>query len=245
MKTKTYIIILLSTVIVLLASACKGDVDNLNIPNKTNNTQEEDAMEERLLTKEEFLKKVSDHEAELGVTVEDFKDIDVDDFIEKSRITNSAIEWCITGGGDLGRRLELYLANLVQEEIEVYRPKQLRIVESTEEEFEAFKATYFEAIGGVTITVINAQMYKNIEEYAFQEEEKTRHFAIGRTADINQLKGEGWEFFENPSHVSFPTGRETEVAGDNAYTSKNGKFFIIFYGICSLETVKAFCEIDD
>ena len=132
-------------------------------------------------------------------------------------------------------------------------------VDSTVDEFEIFKTSYFERIGNVqsldggndkpgSFYHARAVIDNLTEGYMWEDEEgKVTTFVMGRTIHIDQLNEDYWywEFRENPIRVFIYFGDGSGYAA-NFFISKNGKYFIVFTtNLQSVFPVQAFCEIDD
>jgi len=207
---------------------------------------------EFLLTEEEFLKLVSENEAFFGVTVAEFDDVDVLDFIEDSIIIWwSFDERFFSSSGRLKMVYESYVRNKPSRDLFALRSDKLILVDSTDEEFEEFIAKYLENLGGVLSPIKRDGETATIEGltvgYIVDFEDGTGNgIVIGRTMHINQIMQENrWKFTEDPVRVSIPTGVDTDI-NPVIYFSKNGKFFLLLYGIpATVHPVQAFQAIDD
>jgi uncharacterized protein YxeA len=214
-----------------------------------NNTQKSDyTMSDALLTSEEFLRLVSKYEEQLGVTVADFDEIDIDDFIEQLNLTEYVFYGFIDGGMIFIAFFNRYVSRLGTRAKEAYFPAERRMVDSTEEELERFKEQFFEKIGGEEGVEHVRTFEMNIREYAFHEGEHRTTFMISRTMHFEQLAEEhGWSFHETVAHgVMLPVGNGMYF-GTGMFISQNGKFFIIFEPRLphNIETIQAFMEIED
>lgn len=248
-------LILVLTITAFLSCACNNIADEtqiLHTQDTVDSIQEiaqsaniekgEETMEEPLLTKEEFLQKVVEYKMSLGVTVADFQDIDVNDFIEQLNITESSFMWFIEGGLIFKTFFKRYIASLETRKIYAYQAQSMKVVESTDSEYAKFKNNYFSKL-------INEPVYKNdlelkLERYEMQGSEKKFEFLLGRTQYIYQYKD--WQILDNPCLVTIPLGPEGMQYSTRLYLSKNSKYFVLFIGgPYEVEIVKAFCEIDD
>jgi len=196
-------------------------------------------MGEQLLTKNEFLQLVSEHEKILEVSVADFDDIDVEDFIIVQGFSEkrflALVEYI---PGHLKTYLKNYISWLKIRNIDDYRPTEIIIADSTEEEFEDFLDRYIEALGGDLVSLT----YSRPTQYVIDRDGERVEFDLYKTADIESLIAEGWEF-PAPGGFSMPHGDGR--MGMKYFLSKSGKFFIVYHGGLSDEVVKIFCELDD
>jgi len=244
----------------LFLGACGGNSLELpsigtndgGIPSESpsNETRDEDEiMTEQFLTKEEFMRLVSENEDSLGATVADFEDIDLDDMIQYLRISKSLFAHFVKGDIFFDALFTSYVSGIDHRRIQAHRAKIRREAYSTDEDYEEFKCIFFERIGGATQISNDRRAFARrrdfTEEFIFQEGERSLNFLIGRTMYFERLEVlEGWIFPEENFYVYIPVS--PGEFGSSVFISKNGKFFIIFYkGIYSEETVKAFVEIDD
>jgi hypothetical protein len=202
----------------------------------------EGIMSEYLLTVEEFLRRVSENEKALGVAVTDFDDINVADFIDDCKINERLFEQCVLGERMLGSLIRLYKSNLLYRQVEKYRATESVVVNSTNEEYEAFKTELFERIGGATEKLIWGDGYAR--EYAFQEGSRFPDFVMGRTMYIVPLKWLHWRFPEDPFQVFIPDGGDGAEYGAPLYHSKSGKYFLAIYESDAMFIIEYFCEID-
>jgi len=230
------------------SATTKQQEDQQRLTNGSAN-EEGEIMDERLLTKEEFLKKVSENEKALGVTVEDFKDIDVDDFIEDMQITQIRFYQYVSGSQIFISSYETYLRYLPRRAIKKYQSTDLTVKDSTKEEFEIFAVHFIESLGYVVETVelfASDSARDLIKEYVYETDEDYYHFIIGRTYDIATLRNRHWRFTENPVHAQVPFGDGSEY-GAHMFLSENGKFFLIIIGVGELSEhfVKSFKETGD
>jgi hypothetical protein len=222
-------------VMMLLLCGCIKS-DDSNIDNGVNE------MGERLLTKAEFLKIVSENEGELGMTVADFDDVDINDFIKVKKFTETIIGYYTSGRINFIASFDSYVSGIEWRKIKTYQPQEMRIAESTDEDYERFLSKYIKKLGGgdsvVTPFILTSEIY------IIQEGDYRAKFEIFRTQDIEQYE-EGWVFSENPAGVVTILSQDGKE-GRYFYLSTNGKFFIVFYaGPHTEHTVKAFCEIND
>ena len=223
------------------------------------NAYREGAMNRHLFTGEEFLKIISENEDALGLTVDDFADFDVDGFVERYRITETLMGYYIDDNDYFLRLYKMYSKQMIRNKIDEFQPQELTSVYSTVDEFEIFKANYFERIGNVqrldgandkpgSFYHARAVIDNLTEGYMWEDEEgEVTTFVMGRTMHFDQLNEDYWywDFREDPIRVYIYFGDGTGY-GPSFFISKNGKFFIAFTTYLQSEyPVQAFCEIDD
>ena len=216
-------------------------------------TVTDDIMDEPLLTAEEFLELVAEHWMTLGVTVEDFDDIDTEDFIERNFLSEAHFFDFVTEGGNFIAIFNQYSASndirAMDALIEPLLPTELRIVNSTEEEFERFITLFFDKVDRNSDVQFVGTSFKGlVDYYSFSRGEQLIEFAVSRTMHIEQLKEQQWIFNETRYvFVEIPTFVEEMTEGGTIFISKNGKFFIIFQGVMypDIEVIQTFLDIDD
>ena len=170
------------------------------------NEYRDSALRNQILTSEEFLRIVSENEEALGLTVDDFADFDVDDFIVNNSITETRMGYFIDDSDYFLRHYKMYSRQILGEKINRYRPQELLSIDSTVEEFEIFKEKYFERIGSVQLTSetdsgqgFSGQRRATIdgltEGYTCEnEEDGVFTFVIGQTKHIDQLNEDYWHW---------------------------------------------------
>ena len=230
--------LVLSIVMILLLSGCNR-VDDYHIDNGV------DEMGEQLLTKAEFLQKVSEHEEVLGVTVADFDDMDVNYFIIDLGLSESWFhDGYISGSLNFRAFFEDHIIGLPLRNIDSYRPTELRIVDSTDSEFEEFVAEYIRRLGDeANVTRHNTSMPAH---YSFEDDIRRAEVTIFPTADIDYfIENQRWEFVVPPGYVRMPGAGFSHLQRP-IFISQNGKFFVIFYnGPFTESVVRTFIEIYD
>lgn len=239
-KIGVFIILLLVT----LLCSCTGTNGKNDSHTNENTNQGDEFMNEPLLTKEEFLEKVRGNETVLGVTVEDFEEVDVDAFIASRSIRHSTFDYYVTGDGNLRLILANYISMIEDEKINAYRPQKLLTVESTDAEYEAFKKKYFENIGGVIQVTEFFKGFDYGEEFEMQNLDQK--FLIGRTMDLEKVNDNRWRFREDDFCIVMTgvgSGGGDTILNFYLYFTKNGKFFIGFhYGPRTVQILEAFFE---
>lgn len=213
-----------------------------------------DENRDNLLSDDEFLRIVSENEDILGMTVADFDGIDIQDFLIDRFISWESLEHGIDrfiphmGGRSLRDSFESYLRNLSYRRVSAFLALELRTEESTDEEFELFKADFFERLGGEvsshydrfnTVRILESAS----EEFIFDDGENPRLLTIGRTMYIERLKQEnGWKVSENPVFVTLSFGDDTGWE-EGMHISRCGKFFLLSV-FDSEHIVTTFLDVD-
>jgi hypothetical protein len=203
-----------------------------------------------LLTKEEFLRKVLENEDALGVTVADFDDIDVDDFIENRKLTEESFTSFITGERIFKGAYNAYIENLPRRRVHALLQPKLRTANSTDEEYDIFKERFIERIGVEVSPWTHrdrTQIVDGVSEgFEFiNVDGDVDGFTIGRTMYINQLERRGWQISEDPVWATIPYGDGTDY-GMPMFISKNGKYFLLAGSYATAEfLIKTFIELDD
>ena len=218
-------------------------------------TVTDEIMDEPLLTSEEFLELVAEHWMTLGVTLEDFDDIDIEDFIEWDYLTESVFFDFITGGSGIFIAVfDQYKGMLGEREIwalwEPLYPAELRVAESTNEEFEQFAAQFIEKVNIDTEVMHLGDRFDDLVEiYSFSKEGQEFRFMIGQTMNLKKLENYGLVFSEIKAHsLTVPTGGGEMVVGAVIFISKDNKFFLVYTDILwpyDFEVAQTFLDIDD
>ena len=237
-------------IIALLFSACSGnnkgvDADNHTEQNDTsminstlpeNPGEETEAVNERLITKEELFEYIQSND--VGLTIEDFEGIDVEDFLVFWQFTPSNI-----GNYLCKASLEMYLDDLGIKERTRYFAKEKISVESTDEEYENFIEKFFKATNE---EVVSAHYEKATRFYRYKTDKAKDFLYIARTKDINDMN-----IINDPARnpelivVLIPIG-DAHLRGNLCY-SKNNKFMLLSDPVYEwmYEYIKVFREIDD
>jgi hypothetical protein len=188
-------------------------------------------------TKEELFEFVEENQESksLGMTIDDFNGIDIDDFVKSNFILHGEIN-----AVHLKNSLEYYIFQLKVKELEPYVAKELINIESSTEEFEAFKDTYFENLN-ITYEFLYVDEY-GIENYDFTVDDKTYWILIGQT---QSLKKEQTSTEPDGSYLVIYYGDPSR--GYPMTYSKNRKYFILSNMLNDDEYnfIKTFCEIED
>jgi len=234
--------------IALLFSACNAyDPDKAIV-------QGEEEMERILLTKEEFIKLIG--EKEYGVSLQDFDTVDICDFIFKYKITQEYMEELILVDSSLTltRLLEWYIEDMPnwekKKQMAPYLVRELKYVDSTDEEYEDFIDSYFKELqlnSGDMIIVEG-----DVLTYRFETSKgKWLSFNFCQTSKSKKLpisKGEKNDA-ENYT-IRIPVDKHMSYYRDIHY-SKSGKYLMFLdgnseYGFGErLNLIKTFCELED
>ena len=90
-------------ILILSIVAC-----NTKVPIETK-IQDNELIEEQLLTKEEFIQLIQEYD--VGVTIQDFNKVNLDEFIAHYYISKEVFNKFISGNYSLSRNLERYIEN--------------------------------------------------------------------------------------------------------------------------------------
>jgi uncharacterized protein YcfL len=251
MKKNLVLLMMLSLVMV----SCKGEENNqleiflshlkntqiveASLKSAINQTisMEDNVVEYDFLTKEELLNFIEENQTSeiVGITSKDLAGIDVEDFIRTCFITEDSV-----AGMDLKFFLHNYILVIRKNDMEPFSAKELINVESSPEEFEAFKDTYFENLN-ITYEFLYVDEY-GIENYNFIMPDKTYEVLIGQTTllskNIVSLDPDGTYYvvYEDDPSLFYPIKY-----------SKNSKYFILCYMYDDNEYnfIKTFYEIEE
>ena len=237
----TFFILILSTV------AC-----NTKVPIETNN-QNNILMEEKLLTKDEFIQLIKEND--VGVTIESFNGVDINDFIFKYNINKELFEEISEDVNfTLGYLLEMYIEDLPywqkEQQLAPYLVQELKYVESTYEEYMDFISRYFKATGQPAAQI-------RIEDngvllYGY-EIEGSGYFLYGfcQTSKSKKLPISRGEKDKDKNYtIKLYSGDESYYK--NIYYSKSGKYLMYYDGNGKIESyeealnvIRTFCELED
>ena len=232
-------------IMLLLTTACQ----NTNVPTETN-IQGEEQMEEKLLTKEEFIQLIKENDVD--VTVQSFDGVDMDEFIAYYYISKEVFDEFISGGFNLRRNLEGYIENApLREEkkrMDPYLVRELKYIESTDNEYKEFIDKYFEALQ------VNAEKYKEengVEIYELNiEGNGTTYFRFCRTSKSKKLELSKGEKDDEENYMIIQYSGDMNYYLD-IYYSKSGKYLMYFDGNAGysfeerLNIIRTFCELED
>ena len=236
----TFFILILSTV------AC-----NTKVPIETNN-QNNILMEEKLLTKDEFIQLIKEND--VGVTIENFNGVDIDEFIAHYQISTQIFNKFITGdfilSGILEGFIELTPHWQKEQQLAPYLVQELKYVESTYEEYMDFISRYFKATGQPAAQI-------RIEDngvllYGY-EIEGSGYFLYGfcQTSKSKKLPISRGEKDKDKNYtIKLYSGDESYYK--NIYYSKSGKYLMYYDGNGKIESyeealnvIRTFCELED
>lgn len=197
---------------------------------------EGESIMNKLVTSEELLRFINDHDT--GVNKEDFDEIDIDDFIV-SYMFSSPAEREDVRLYELRRYLNIYKKRASEGRFTQLRPLVRVSADSTDEEYLLFIDAYFKSLGweyrSLGITKYNLDRYVVNPEFG-----KRYYLEIWKTKDIHKYDMRGVPF-----SLYLPGGEIfTEVAGF-VYYSKDYKFFLSVEGEFDdylYEAVKLFTE---
>ena len=233
--------------ILLLLTAC----NNTSGPDITNE-QGENIMEEKLLTKDEFIQLIKEND--VGVTIENFNGVDIDEFIAHYQISTQIFNKFITGdfilSGILEGFIELTPHWQKEQQLAPYLVQELKYVESTYEEYMDFISRYFKATGQPAAQI-------RIEDngvllYGY-EIEGSGYFLYGfcQTSKSKKLTISRGEKDKDKNYtIKLYSGDESYYK--NIYYSKSGKYLMYYDGNGeyssyeeALNVIRTFCEMED
>ena len=179
-KGNVFIVIVIVIVISILLSACTaaGEETMPSIDDK-----EKEEIEVVFITKEEFIDYIENND--VGVTMEDFEGIDIDDFIKRWNISNDNIS-----NYNLVFALENHLRNLEIERVAAYQAREIVSVNSTDKEFNEFLDRFISAIDGKAVWSGDLS-FVSWYTMSFTEsdgEERTEYMWVGQTKNLSKFK---------------------------------------------------------
>jgi len=230
---------------VLFFCACNSNTNGSDQTNDQTNTSTEETlpgdiegdetMNERLITKEELFEYIQTHD--VGLTIDDFEGIDVEDFLAFWQFSPSNI-----GDYLCKASLEIYLNSLNINERLYYFAEEKISVDSTDEEFEKSIKDFF-----ATISVnIKSSYYDETSKFYRYEITNYDYIYIARTKDINEISI-GYDPNWHPELlVAYIPYGDAKISGNICY-SKNKKYMLLANPLDDqlFEYVKVFSEIND
>ena len=204
-------------------------------------TVQEIIIEEELITKEAFIEYIQTHD--VGLSVEDFEGIDIEDFIAFWQFTPSDI-----GEYLWQESLEVYKRDLELKE----KAKCLAItkisVESTDEEYKKFIKDFFIAIGKKDTDLSQSRQLGFYCYDVMADGGGKVYIYITQTKYIDELN-----ISRNPNRrpelleVFIPDGPDGAGTSGNLCYSKNKKYMMLVSPVDDelFEYAKIFCEIYD
>lgn len=168
-----------------------------------------------------------------GVTDEDVREGTLQDMIDLLELNMKDV----TDVFRIHEALNEYYATVKEPLIEPHRPKELVCVDSTQEEYDAFLAQFFEGIGADSVTEVESD-----QEYfrCFYLGDKGKYFYTARTSEIEKLptgrrSTDDYYFMELDAHM------EGMVMGVEFVYSADGKFILVPMEN-DTDMMVAFCE---
>jgi len=220
MKASHALAIVVFTIMALLLISCTG------IGRHTPNPEELDANDRQedkttiLMTKEELLLYVKNNE--INLTEEAFEGIDIEAMIERFQITEEAIEW-----HGLDRLLKLYKDSIASEQRDAIYAKEIKNVDSKDEEYRAFVDVFFEAVGEEYSFGGTDKIYL-FDEYIIRKDDETYIITIGKTKNMDTYRIVDSNLPSNKKLIHLPYG-DGAFRRDFCY-SPDGKFFMFIDG---------------
>ena len=210
-------------------------------------------MEEKLLTKDEFIQLIKEND--VGVTIENFNGVDINDFIFKYNINKELFEEISEDVNfTLGYLLEMYIEDLPywqkEQQLAPYLVQELKYVESTYEEYMDFISRYFKAIGQSAEQIRTED--NGVLVYSY-EIKNSGYFLYGfcQTSKSKKLPISRGEKDKDKNYtIKLYSGDESYYK--NIYYSKSGKYLMYYDGNGKIESyeealnvIRTFCELED
>ena len=203
------------------------------------------------ITKEELFEYIETHDA--GVTIEDFEGIDMEEFIKSGGGFRAGNE--ISPNYNFISAIEMYWYKKEIERIEPYLAYEIKMVDSTDEEFEEFKERFVKIIeeSGRAIYPIERwsgngfmiELKNNSYEIMIGQ---TKYFDLNRNSnDVNKIRvKKGNKNKQETAAIDFRSGLFVTSIMYQFYYSKSEKYFIFFLdrpgSLDDLNIIKAFYE---
>jgi len=214
---------------------------------------EEEIIDFVLMTKEEFIRLIEEND--MGVIIEDFDGIDIDDFIFEYGITKELVDELNID--HLPRWLGNYIKNTPQRERERQRAPflvyELKYVDSTEQEYKAFIDKYLNVLD--VSEIVHNKEKDGFDFYLVEivNQKGSIHFYFCQTSKSKVLPiAKGDKGTEENYKIEVAAG-SGEYYYTDFYYSKIGKYLMhleysatVEYGFEeTLNFVRTFCELDD
>ena len=200
------------------------------------NTEEEVENDLDYMSKEEFFEYITTHEVD--VTVDDFSDVDIDDFIRVEGLV-SGMEFHETYSFRIA--LGFYLYNLDNRKFEPFMAREIKSIPSTDEEFVYFKEIFFKEIDKPYESYSEDQF--GLSNYTIIAGETKFYIKIGQTMYFDKCM----LVKNNQGFYCVYYEGDPGVARTIIY-SKSSKYFILG-GSSNVEQenefIQIFCELDD
>jgi hypothetical protein len=194
--------------------------------------EEDNSMSnEPLLTEVELLEFIEMNDT--GLSKDDFADVNIDEFIEHTRLSMSRL-----ATANIKNRLELFKSTLKSREFDIFKANEVFIVDSSDDEYESFKSTFFDRIG--TDIQYIGKTTNNIDMFYVTTSDARVRIHIGQTRNID--KNDLITSTQGTLSIIARGSSDTYSNSPFCY-SKNRKYFMILNP--SMEVMEAFCEIND
>jgi len=217
---KVLVFIICIGIAVMLCSCEEG----YNASSQISKQESEIAM--KLITREEFIQFIRDNET--GVSEEDFKNIDIDEFIKYWKFTSPS-EGEDAKLLELGDSLEWYKDILEIRELQKKSDKLSMLmavekvsVDSTDEEYEAFIKAYFGALE--MEQEISEPSRSGLDTYVIDINDGTYYLYIGKTKDIEKYNIK-YDKIREWLEILIPAGQGASWNLSFCYSGDN-KFFL-------------------
>jgi hypothetical protein len=206
----------------------------------------EGKMDERLITKDELLEYIQTHS--VGLSLEDFDDINVDELITRGRITTRIVHPSnLNTSLYLETALRDYKRDLEWNERAKYMAQEKCNVESTDSEYERFIKEFFAAIGAEAVTPVEELGFHRYNIYPGSGTTDRIILYIAQTKNIDELNVYTNEKSTRPAllEVFIANGPDGAGVSGNFCYSKNKKYMLLanLYDGQLFEYVKVFCEM--
>jgi len=213
-------------------------------PGCTDNVKGEEDKEYELISKEKFIEYIENNDVD--VTMEDFKDVDIEDFIATNHITEEWVKRL-----NLSVLLEHYLAVLESNKRPTYLAREIVSVDSTDEEFKEFKNRFIYNVNGLVGDFEYAGSFDQyLTIYAFDyidedREESRERLYIGQTKYLGEYVTSN---YDNPDwcYVIFlPMSSDGLVYEQSFSYNKDKKYFLVLnqYAVFD-ELIRTFTETE-
>ena len=183
-----FLILLIFICIAGTLCSCDGSesVDNSRLDE---NTKQGSDITMALITEQELLQYIEDN-LDVGLTEKDFEDISINDFIKDLEFTSEDF-----GRYPLKLLVETYKENKYYEQRAAIMAKEIRSVDSTDEEYRAFIEAYLEDVGKESL-FLGGNPDGSYTYHIFTENGKYG-ITIGRTKNMDQFDIREGRFYGN------------------------------------------------
>ena len=232
---RKFIVVIIPFLVCLLFIGCVPPVDEEEIQYRS---------------KEELFNYIETHD--VGVTVEDFEGIDMEDFIRQRRFRADRE---ISPEFDFKSAIDWYWYKISEAEVERYYAYELKSVNSTNEEFAEFQKRFVRAIEGKGFVIYPSKTQGDGKEYIIEvKDSENMIIELAQTKDLGFDDTNKIKIIKRNSHENEPLNLDFgyfEFAMRNYspyfYYCKSDKYFMFFWEGMSLlerfDVIKVFCEV--